>query len=628
MKKLFYFLAAITLFVGCSDDSTNEIPESEAKITFVSDVANLVATQEATTLELKFNTTHDWTAKVDADWCSVEPFYGPKGDVVAAIKVAAYDGEESRQATVTIKAGAAVETFKVSQLPAGKIVVGEKNKEIGYEGGVVTISVAHNIDFTVEIEEAAQTWISEAPRALPTTDVALSVMANEGDARTGKVYIKGEGITEEVVISQAAWVPTFTTNLPENNQMWFSSAANEFVLEVNTNVEYDVVFEGAEWITMQDNNDNTYTFTLAQNTAMDYRSITGSIECDLLEEPISFAIFQNGVGTTLWSKSLTDLGFTHGTFSPMAVYGDYILIGNGGKILALNAADGTLAQTIAMPEGVVVDNLCVDEGGNILIAANTPFGYDNVANVMTIFKVKGLDDTPSVLAQYHVGNVYCSSAGNLRVAGNVDVKATIVFTAGVWAEDAATERYWVAMQAENGQVALDENGWSVYTYGPTAYGYNGPDNGCVIPVGDDLSDGLYFAGYGGDYNVYYAEGMTFNPKAYCATTWTLSITTGSSWMENYNSMALVNHNGNDFLFVVQACLFDYDRPDIIVANVNTPAPANVLGIYSGWYIQSAASVVWTNSKASDIVAVSTENGVMCYMNDAIQDVVACVKFEL
>ncbi len=626
MKKLFYFLAAITLFVGCSDDSTNEIPESEAKITFVSDVANLVATQEATTLELKFNTTHDWTAKVDADWCSVEPFYGPKGDVVAAIKVAAYDGEESRQATVTIKAGAAVETFKVNQLPAGKIVVGEKNKEIGYEGGVVTISVAHNIDFTVEIEEAAQAWISEASRALPTTDVTLSVMANEGDARTGKVYIKGEGITEEVVISQAAWVPTFTTNVPDDGWFYPNYEAQVVEVVIDTNVDFTFTLDATDgvtpdWLTIEEAGEGKFNVTLQANPEFYYRTATATISCELLDEPIAVGFLQGARLVTDWQKTLTtDYGYAIGTPARVALYGDYLLVTNGNKVHAVNAADGSFAQTITLPEGFLADNLCVDEGGNIIIAANAMnYNWDapNDSDILYIFTTKSLDQEPQLLVNYHTANVWHGGTGNIRVTGNIDTEAVIVAVA-------SSSAYWIAWEAKNGEVAKDVNGWSVFTANTLPVGFWNISGACAIAAGSKLSDGLYFQCYDKD-GVHYEPFYCANPSE---NSWVSIAEAVCDVNDNPASLSIATVGDKTYLATYAGAHFSWDYSVFDLIDVTNPAAPARVSFVSGWYYETAYTHNGT-TQYNDVLLKACADGTLdAYVVDSTFDMISKFKIYL
>ena len=77
-------------------------------------------------------------------------------------------------------------------------------------GGTVEVSVQYNVDYTVEVESAAQSWIKLVQtKAVSNGKLVLAVSANTGAERSGKVTLTdkgGKASPATITITQEAWV--------------------------------------------------------------------------------------------------------------------------------------------------------------------------------------------------------------------------------------------------------------------------------------------------------------------------------------------------------------------------------------------------------------------------------------
>ena len=116
IKHLLIGMLAVVASVACN---RNEDPVVESKL----DVDKAAVYVAETAGETSFNVTSNqpWVADCDADWVSMDPANGSASNEAVTVKVSAEDNKttQTREATVTVKAGDLTKTVKVTQA-AGK----------------------------------------------------------------------------------------------------------------------------------------------------------------------------------------------------------------------------------------------------------------------------------------------------------------------------------------------------------------------------------------------------------------------------------------------------------------------------------------------------------------------------
>lgn len=495
--------------------------------------------------------------------------------------------------------------------------------EIAHEGGEVEVAFKTNKDWTATNTDSVEGLEIDPPfGAAGENTITVTVGENTTEAeRTLNVTLKA-GDAEEVVAIKQLYVaaPYINTNLSDTREFWCPAQASTVTLEIDANVEYTVALVDApEWIQVSDNGEGVYTFTLEANPQAGYRSVVGTITCELYEQPLEFYIFQNGVAARAWVNELRELaGYNADAPCDLALFGDYLLVSNATNIYALNAADGTLAATYPMPEGVTVNSIEVDEGGNLLICS-TP-----VESIVTVYTTKSVDAAPTELLKFHTGNLYAGGYGNIRVAGNIDTKALFILNAcGYWTEAGNTMGYSAAYVIENGAPTLDANGWAEFTWIDQPVASNDETRACVYPLGTSLTDGALFVAY--TPSIYKAADASVRPVAFTE----LALLDESGWMENHGCIDVVEVNGVKIVGTVASCFFDYDQPDLELINLET---GEFMGSYTFYdptsETEDYAAAFKAAAESADVVLVPTETGVKAYCTDGVWGAVSCVTYDI
>ena len=157
------------------------------------------------TVTAPFSATVAWSASSNNSWCTVSPASGSAGSVQLSLTIAQNTTYDDRNATVTISAGSASRRIAVKQLSAAGMQVSPASLEVPYTGGEYEITVQHNVDFTITVDESAKGWVSvKGTKALTTDKVGITVSPNDGvTAREGTMTFKSNAGEATVKIVQA-----------------------------------------------------------------------------------------------------------------------------------------------------------------------------------------------------------------------------------------------------------------------------------------------------------------------------------------------------------------------------------------------------------------------------------------
>lgn len=417
----------------------------------------------------------------------------------------------------------------------------------------------------------------------------------------------------------------FTT---EQDEIYLGFDATPVIIPVATSMAFDVTPE-CEWITVAaetraEIKTEEIVLNVAANSDMSSRSAYVSfVPKDPANADMAFkvAVFQDGHASLTWTQIPTTFdGYVAGAPTRLAQYGDYLLLANNNQVFVLNPADGTVVTKYALPEGFVCYSLCVDNGGNIIIANSPWFSWSGPEFCETLYAyvIRSFESEPELLINYSTANIWGATTGNLRVEGNIDDKAVITAVAGGAA-------YWLAWEVVDGIVESDANGWSVFQCGPTPYEFSDSFYACALPQGNTLADGLWFTGYGGDYSLQFCADPFANTWSYVAPT-----NNNGNW--NNSAIDLATYGGRDYAVVLSGAHFNYADPYFILYDVTDKTAAQA--IYSldlGTYAQRNEDwslVNWTGAGAhSDVLAVSTGSDVRLYFADGNFNMIGCIAIK-
>ena len=283
MKRLFWLLAMVLVYVSCTDDDSNEGPTGDGSnkpqptITLTQTALNFGI--ESGVQTVTFTASDAWTAQVintRADgWCSISPTSGAAGNVTLTVVTQPNDTPDDRSASIVIKSGTTSKTINVSQKQKDALTVTASKFEVKAEGGEVRIEVKANINFEYSIEESAKSWIKyETTRALKTSTLVFNVSENDDvKKREAKITIKSGKFNEVVTIYQEGVEPAIVIS---QNEYVVSSDGAAIAVEVKSNVDVSIEMpQNIDWVTENTTramSTNTYYFDVAPNEEYDQRT--------------------------------------------------------------------------------------------------------------------------------------------------------------------------------------------------------------------------------------------------------------------------------------------------------------------------------------------------------------------
>ena len=469
-----------------------------------------------------------------------------------------------------------------------------------------------NVDWTAALKETTE-WCTITPASGVAGDASVTVIALENpteEERTVTLVLTAETAVEEIVLTQeAVFIPRLATSPADGVNV--PQAGGSASVEVTANVAYTVTVDAeATWLTVaQDGNTVTMTATANEDFAARGANVTFATEYEGVGATVY--VYQEGRATKLWTKKISDFeGYDAALAVRLVKYGNFIGVANTTKVYVLNPADGNIEMTINMPEGFYAHNVLVDDADNFLIAADAGTGTD-----LTLFHIPDpFNPAPEVVFNYNTGNYYAGITGNLRVKGNIKDDALITATASDGAGGACL--YWEVVDGVCGDWHWINPPYTTWTTAQL----------CTAPVGTSIADGLFYIGYGGDYNLRYVKDITPNADTH---EWGVSYVTGASWMENFNSISTTEWNGHKYAAICMSCHFNYDDADAVLLNVDDPAAAQHVYTYSGTPDVERAED-WTNlnwtglGTYSDILIYPTDDALIMIYIDGNYGAMSCV----
>ena len=290
-KKVLFMLAMLTcIFASCSDggsdDPVNPTPKPEevkAEITLDSTIESngLSFGASAGDNSVSFTTNTNWTLTVSSTtsgtvWCTASAISGSKGSATVKFTVTENTEYDDRSVSVTVKAGTASKTFKVTQKGVDALLVTTSSYEVAQKGGSIEVEVKANIDYQLEISETAKGWITEAKsksRALKATNHKFDIALNEeAEKREGEIIFKSGDKVETVKVYQAGGALIMLTQ----NELTISDAGDIISVEIKSNVEFGVQMPEVDWITDEASSrgmsSHTLKYVIAPNEGYDNRT--------------------------------------------------------------------------------------------------------------------------------------------------------------------------------------------------------------------------------------------------------------------------------------------------------------------------------------------------------------------
>ena len=203
------------------------------KITVSPTTLSFVAEGESKTVTVTANVTV--TATPSESWITVTPPASQAASMTYTLTASANTGNAARNASVTFSGGEADDvTIQVSQNPADAIEVDKEEVTAGAEGGEFTVKVTANVEWAAA---ASESWVSVSPDKGQSTDIKITVGANDDTAaRTAKVTLTKGNKNVEIAVKQdgksalgtllATWRCDDATYVDSHSPDWSTPDAN------------------------------------------------------------------------------------------------------------------------------------------------------------------------------------------------------------------------------------------------------------------------------------------------------------------------------------------------------------------------------------------------------------------
>ncbi len=333
---------------------------------------------------------------------------GGAGDATIEITAMPNMTPESRSAEVIIVCDETIKkTIPFSQAQKDFLVVAEESYFVEQDGGEITVTLGHNVEFDIEIDVD---WIEDAKTRAYVEDELLFVVAKDllSEERKGHItFISKDKKTEQkVVVTQAAYLnvdipdPAFKSYLIDNfdldgdGELSIEEALKITKIEIGQD-DYgyndigiaitslkglesmpnlvELNFEAVDW----DNYDNAFlgnlsSIDLSQNKALEYLSITF---CPLDELDISHNT--ELIGLNCESNALTKLDVTKNTKLK------YLYCGMENNLTSLDVSQNRALQELC----------CGFDGSTMLYLTQNEKGMDILrGNLLTSLDVSNNPD--------------------------------------------------------------------------------------------------------------------------------------------------------------------------------------------------------------------------------------------
>lgn len=560
MKKFFYLAAAALVALWACDKKVDPVSEPDPDaITLVSEaVVNLEGESSISTVVFKTNAA--WTASVDEEFLVPDVTKGEAGDEVK-IKVTAQnlpDGELGRYGNLTIKAGTAEAKVLFYQ---GKVFIVSDDVALGVDGGVAEFSIVTNLEYTFKKYDGEDQAFPWAPVTFDEqTGKGSFNVAKNGDYDARSAYVK--------FTVPAIQVP-------------------HYEYDEENDVEYE---DGTE--------DAVYRIY----------------------------VYQAGNAKVVWSKGLP-AGFDventddHDATVSIAKFDGKYLVSDATKVYSVDPATGEMAA-FAVPADLPVQSIANDDAGNLLFAPLIPYG-----GVGKIYAVKATDtamENPVMLIPF-VNDAWSGSRGADKIAAKGDVFGDAVVSmiyGGVASYGGLS--YGLVWEIKDGAAAVvDYNEWNKTTTQALGW-FTTPaladdlwlsNRAAFMPMGSSVSDGFFYSGYDGNYNLYYHDG----------TEWSVMIPELGNWAYAPNGMASTIWNNHYVIAVVNMAYFpEWGMPSyLVVADLTA---GEVLAV-TEYYNEADGYVTGGQESSTTSVILEVEGNDLCAtLVDSAWGVVNKIKY--
>lgn len=274
MKKYLFILTALCFGTAACSDEGNETGGDNTALLELS-AADHAFDNTGGQYDVTVSCDATWRLTGSQEWCVPSLTKGGNGDVVT-FNAEPNDSGEPRETVFSFFAGEHTERFVVRQ-SAGNVLQADRDDfSVGAQGGNIRIRLLTNVEYRIEIDEAASEWISEisGSRGAGADILLFQVAPNAGLLpRTGEVLVRAGRLLQRISISQ---LPREAIEFSQSKiEAPKSGYSTDIVVQANVPYTFSIPETDASWIRLEQTDSNEaafeyhYTLTIAPNEVMD-----------------------------------------------------------------------------------------------------------------------------------------------------------------------------------------------------------------------------------------------------------------------------------------------------------------------------------------------------------------------
>lgn len=170
---------------------------------------------------------------------------------------------DKREGKIYFHAGNEEEVVTIYQAGEGKLVLSENELNLTGAEQDFTVDISSNFDFSIQMPDVE--WLKEdisATRGMSSHQLKFKVTQNDDyNERTAKIkfFDNNSTVYDEVVVKQNSLGPIITLNTSEYT---VDSQKQDLDIEVKSNFDYNIDFQGASWVKQRSNKSRGVTSRL------------------------------------------------------------------------------------------------------------------------------------------------------------------------------------------------------------------------------------------------------------------------------------------------------------------------------------------------------------------------------
>ena len=308
MKKVVLLFLSVIGLTACIDEITRNNPKTFEINPEASHISAL-----AQSLEYIVNCDKAWTATMsNGSWAKVEHTDNLTGDITVSVRL--NESADTRTDTLIVNSGTLY--LKVPVVQEGMSSVLSTTDLILVKTNPGSITIHATADWTTDLVGASTdfSWLDMEPKSGSAGDTETKFRANKDNLNVGDrnlmVKFKMDGNNFYATVTQKQTDALISTR----SKVELSNGAQDFTVDLQTNVEYDVDIDCGwiERVVTKGLNEFTETFHVSSNTDPDPREGHIVISSGELSETIS--VYQAECNVLILGQELCEIGQEGGRF--------------------------------------------------------------------------------------------------------------------------------------------------------------------------------------------------------------------------------------------------------------------------------------------------------------------------